>query len=107
MNTGWVHFEILTVIIELNVESWSFVKYNLSIPIGPSPFTIKVETFLRINKIDFISDFKNFMGSKGKSPWITDTDGRALADSQLIIEHLSRKNNIQMLELTPEQEWIR
>jgi hypothetical protein len=49
---------------------------------------IKVETFLRMNKIEYTSDFKNFFGPKGKCPWITDTKGRAVADSEMIIEHL-------------------
>ena len=56
---------------------------------SPSPYPIKVETFLRMNKIDYISDFKNFIGPKGKCPWITDTDGQAIADSEFIIEHLT------------------
>ena len=56
---------------------------------SPSPYPIKVETFLRMNKIDYISDFKNFIGAKGKCPWITDTDGQAIVDSESIIEHLT------------------
>jgi Glutathione S-transferase N-terminal domain len=51
-----------------------------------SPYPIKVETFLRMNKLEYVSDFKNFFGPKGKCPWITDTDGKAVADSEFIIQ---------------------
>ena len=47
------------------------------------------------------SDFKHYSGPKGNHPWITDTDGSVVADSQFIIEHLTKKNNIQMLSLSP------
>ena len=47
-------------------------------------------------------DFKNFMGPKGKCPWITDDDGTVVADSQFIIEHLIRKHNIEVPPLSPE-----
>jgi glutathione S-transferase len=43
------------------------------------------------------------MGPKGKCPWITDEDGKAIADSQFIIEHLTKKHNLQELELTPQE----
>ncbi len=43
------------------------------------------------------------MGPKGKCPWITDEDGKAVADSQFIIEHLTKKHNLQELELTPQE----
>jgi glutathione S-transferase len=51
-------------------------------------------------------EFKNFMGPKGKCPWITDDDGKAIADSQFIIEHLTEKHNIKMLELSPQDAAI-
>ena len=53
-----------------------------------------------------ITDFKNFMGPKGKCPWITDVDGKVIPDSQIIIEHLMKKHNIKMLELTPEEQAV-
>ena len=51
-------------------------------------------------------EFKNAIGPKGKSPWITDDDGEPVSDSQLIIEHLMKKHNIQMLKLTPEESAV-
>ncbi len=46
------------------------------------------------------------MGPKGKCPWITDDDGKAVADSQFIIEYLTEKHNIKMLELSPQDAAI-
>jgi glutathione S-transferase len=54
----------------------------------------------------YVLEFKNFMGPKGKCPWITDDDGKAVADSQFIIEHLTEKHNIKMLELSPQDAAI-
>ena len=59
-----------------------------------------------MKRIKLITDFKKPMGSKGKSPWITDDDGAELSDSQFVIEHLIRKHNITMLKLTPEEKAI-
>ena len=57
--------------------------------------------------ISFCSkEFKNAIGPKGKSPWITDDDGEPVSDSQFIIEHLMKKHNIQMLKLTPEESAV-
>ena len=46
------------------------------------------------------------MGPKGKCPWLTDDDGTAIADSQFIIEHLTKKHKIEMLPLSPENEAV-
>ena len=48
-------------------------------------------------------DFKDAIGPKGKCPWITDEDGKAVADTHFIIEHLTKKHNLQELELTPQE----
>ena len=71
-----------------------------------SPFPIKVETFLRMNKLEYVSDFKNFFGPKGKSPWITDSSGKPVADSEFIIQHLIREHELQMPDLTPEEKAV-
>ena len=59
-----------------------------------------------MERAQLIPDFKKPIGSKGKSPWITDDDGAELSDSQFVIEHLMRKHNITMLKLTPEEKAI-
>ena len=46
------------------------------------------------------------MGPKGKNPWITDDDGQNIADSQFIIEHLIKKHNIMMIDLSPQESAI-
>ncbi len=55
---------------------------------------------------NFFLDFKKPLGPKGKAPWITDDDGKDYSDSQFIIEHLTKKHNIQMLKLTPEENAV-
>ena len=60
-----------------------------------SPYPLKLETFLRMNKLEYVSDFKKVFGPKGKSPWITDTAGQAIGDTEFIIEHLIAQHDIQ------------
>lgn len=54
-----------------------------------SPFCMKVETYLRMARIEYepvvVVDPRK--GPKGKLPWIED-DGRRIGDSGLIVEHL-------------------
>jgi hypothetical protein len=51
-------------------------------------------------------DFKKFTGPSGKCPWITDDDGTVVADSQPIIDYLTKKFNIHMLDATPQDEAV-
>ena len=51
---------------------------------NPSPYPIKLETFLRLHDINYVNDFEEPMSDKGKSPWIT-LNGENVADSQIII----------------------
>ena len=54
------------------------LKYHIFFPqferpkhtINLSPFPAKLETFLRINKIKYVPEFKYAMSEKGKSPWL-------------------------------------
>ena len=55
---------------------------------SPSPYPLKLETFLRLHKISYVNDFEEPMSDKSKSPWIT-INGVNIADSQLIIEYLT------------------
>jgi glutathione S-transferase len=56
-----------------------------------SPFSLKLETFLRMAKIDYEIDTKDACwGPTGKFPWIS-INGQHYGDSQLIIEHLEKK----------------
>ena len=56
-----------------------------------SPYPVKLETFLRLNKIEYICDYDYPMHSNtGKTPWIT-FNGQEIADSQLSMEFLMKK----------------
>lgn len=55
-----------------------------------SPFPIKVETFLRAMKIEYVNDFAEPMSEKQKCPWIT-INGQDVSDSQLVVEFLTNK----------------
>lgn len=78
---------------------------NYGLP-DASPFCLKVDTYLRVAGIDYTSNagFENLRHSpKGKLPYIED-DGKIIADSTFIIDHLKEKygDNLDK-ELNPEQ----
>ncbi|XP_021966608.1 failed axon connections homolog [Folsomia candida] len=62
---------------------------------SPSPFVVKLETFLRMANIPYEMDFTSPWSSKAKTPWIS-LNGEHIADSQLIIEFLSKKFGISL-----------
>jgi hypothetical protein len=62
---------------------------------NPSPYPIKLETFLRMNNIKYVNDFDEAMSDKQKSPWIT-INGENISDSQLAIEYLTKKFNLDV-----------
>lgn len=55
-----------------------------------SPFPLKLETYLRMANISYENDFKDPMGPKGKTPWMT-LNGEDFSDSQLCLELLASK----------------
>jgi len=61
-----------------------------------SPFVLKLETFLRMTKIPYTYDDSpiNSFGPKGKTPWIS-LNGEHIADSQVCIEYLTKKFNVE------------
>lgn len=71
-----------------------------------SPFPIKMETYLRMAGIKYVNDFKQPIGSKGKSPWMT-FNGTDMADSQLCMEHLAKVLDKDMsAHLSPEEKAV-
>ena len=54
---------------------------------SPSPFPLKLETWLRMKGIKYVNDFEEYMSPKSKCPWIT-VNGVEVSDSQLAIDHL-------------------
>lgn len=60
-----------------------------------SPFCAKVEVFLTMAGLPFMSVVADYpRAPKGKTPWITDDDGTAIADSSIIVDHLVRKHRV-------------
>ncbi|KAJ3397928.1 hypothetical protein HDU92_000029 [Lobulomyces angularis] len=61
-----------------------------------SPYSLKLETWLRLNHIDYVvvRDFDLKSAPKGKIPWI-EYEGKKIGDSELIINYLSEKLNIK------------
>jgi glutathione S-transferase len=71
-----------------------------------SPFTLKLETWLRLAGLPYeaVPTRNPGQGPKGKPPFIVDDDGTVVADSSLIIEHLVRTRGIDLdRELSREQ----
>ncbi|RDD41082.1 Failed axon connections-like protein [Trichoplax sp. H2] len=100
-----------------NSKSKSFPKSPLAKPglvvlhganpgssiVNPSPYVLKLQTFLRMAKIEYVFDRNNPMGRKGKMPWI-ELDGDAYCDSTFIIEHLTKKFNVSIDRSLSEQQ---
>ncbi|ODM93959.1 hypothetical protein Ocin01_12720 [Orchesella cincta] len=71
---------------------------------NPSPFAMKLETYLRMAKITYELDFENSWG-KGKTPWIT-LNGEHISDSQMIIERLRNERKIVIGNYSEEQRAV-
>ena len=71
-------------------------QYPSSFGMNVSPFTLKLETWLKLSNIDYETVAINAPGRapKGKLPYIEDDDGTHIADSTLIIDHLKRTRQI-------------
>ncbi len=48
---------------------------------------------IRMHNIKYVNDFEEPMSSKGKMPWIT-FNGQEIADTQIVIEFLTKKFNL-------------
>ena len=71
---------------------------------NPSPFPLKLETWLRVQNIQYVTDFKHAMSpDKGKSPWIT-LNGQDVADSQIALEHIVQELDLVTEALTEDQK---
>lgn len=71
-----------------------------------SLFCLKLETFLRLNKIPYENQYGFKLGKKGKLPWI-EYQGERKTDSNLIIDYLTEKFDVHIDdELTDEQHAI-
>jgi glutathione S-transferase len=63
-----------------------------------SPFTLKVETWLKIAGLPYeaVATVNPGRGPKGKVPFIEDEDGTRVGDSSLIVEHLERTRRLDL-----------
>jgi glutathione S-transferase len=63
-----------------------------------SPFALKLEAWLKLAGLPYqVVAIRNpGQGPKGKLPFIEDDDGQFIADSSLIIEHLSRTRGVDL-----------
>jgi glutathione S-transferase len=73
--------------------------------ISPSPFALKLETWLRINEIKYknINNEFNKASSKGQVPFI-ELNGRQIADSNFIIDHLRNHFKLKIDENLSDKE---
>ncbi|XP_041369205.1 failed axon connections homolog [Gigantopelta aegis] len=75
----------------LEVAPGTVVLYQIGRgPEAPSssPFPLKLETYLRMNKIPYMNDHSATFSKKSKTPWMT-YNGEAIADSQFCIDFLA------------------
>jgi len=78
---------------------------NIGVP-DPSPFVLKVDAYLRLAEIPFkrINGIQNMRTApKGKLPFIVD-NGKTIADSAFIIEHLNANYDVQLDQHLSEQQ---
>ena len=73
---------------------------------NPSPFCMKVETYLRMAQVPHTCRYGMYQlrAPKRKLPYIVDDDGRIVADSHFIIDHLKATRGDPLdATLTPAQ----
>ncbi|EDV22615.1 uncharacterized protein TRIADDRAFT_28855 [Trichoplax adhaerens] len=63
--------------------------------VNPSPFVLKLQTFLRMANIEFVHDLRHPFGRENKMPWI-ELDGKSYCDSTFIMEFLTERFNVQI-----------
>lgn len=77
--------------------------------INVSPFCVKLESWLRLAGLPYRVEviFDPSVSPKGRAPFIEDSDGRRIADSAFIIEHLRQSRGVDPDGwLTPAQRGI-
>ncbi|MFB6351143.1 MAG: Tom37 metaxin N-terminal-like domain-containing protein, partial [Bradymonadaceae bacterium] len=80
---------------------------NFGLPTS-GPFALKLECWLRMHQIDYERVYEDnpSKGPKGKNPWV-EFDGERLGDTEIIIERLSRKLDLEPgPDLTPRERAV-
>lgn len=75
----------------------------------PSPFCVKLESFLKLNNIEYTLSndcIRTALSKapKGKLPFIEFENGDGMGDSTMIIEELSKRHNIDMEATLSDQQ---
>lgn len=82
--------------------------YLVQWPVSPnvrsiSPFALKLESWLRMNKIKYENVYSMILGSKGQTPYV-ELNGKEITNSNLIVEKLGKHfGDCDDGVLTPEQ----
>ena len=63
--------------------------------VSGSPPCVKLETFLRMTKIPYESDYRVKFSKKGKMPWI-EFNGQEIADSNFCIRFLNKEFKVDI-----------
>ncbi|OXA55844.1 failed axon connections homolog [Folsomia candida] len=98
--------KIKEVRMQKRLERWNHTKKDVVIMHAirrgrtvchPSPYVVKLETWLRMAKINYETDLTlaDAWGPKGRFPWIS-LNGEHLGDSQLIIDFLKKKFDVKL-----------
>ncbi len=79
-------------------------QFPAFINMQPSPFGLKLETWLRMHKFSYDVEFSPMkMGPKGKVPFVS-FDDQVMGDSELIIEALQAKHDLKEDDLSLDEK---
>ena len=86
------------------------VVYLVQFPVSPqirtiSPFALKLETYLRMNKVNYEPVYALAFSKKGQIPYI-ELNGEQIADSNIIIKELEQKGITKHDEVSEDQKAV-
>jgi len=86
------------------------VVYMVQFPVSPtirtiSPFALKLETYLRMNKVNYEPVYAVAFSKKGQIPYI-ELNGEQIADSNIIIKELEQKGITKPDEVSDDQKAV-
>ena len=86
------------------------VVYLVQFPNSPhirtiSPFALKLETYLRMNKVNYEPVYAMALSKKGQIPFI-ELNGEQIADSNIIIKELEQKGITQPDKVSEDQKAV-
>ena len=86
------------------------VIYLVQFPVSPqirtiSPFALKLETYLRMHKVDYEPVYTLAFSKKGQIPFI-ELNGEQIADSNIIVKELEHKGITKTDEVSEDQKAV-